>query len=123
VPEAVANFFIGHNIDVHGYDKSPWDDPEHFRDQYRKLSRRLNVVTGELEAKDEEIERLEGEQAQKMHEQRLELLETRQRLAEMERRYAEQTQTSASRFEELSKMVEEIRRERERELASSNKTS
>jgi hypothetical protein len=87
VPEAVANFFIGHNIDVHGYDKSPWDDPEHFRDQYRKLSRRLNIVTGELEAKDEEIERLEGEQAQKMQEQRLELLEAKQHIKEMESDY------------------------------------
>ena len=35
------------------HDPARWDDPEHFRDQYRKLSRRLNIVTGELEAKDE----------------------------------------------------------------------
>jgi hypothetical protein len=69
------------------------------------------------------LEKVQGEQAQKMQEQRLELIETKQRLAEMERRYVEQTQTSASKFDELSRMVEEIRRERERQLASSNNTS
>jgi hypothetical protein len=31
---AVAEFFIGHNIDSLGYDKSPWVYPEHFRAQY-----------------------------------------------------------------------------------------
>ena len=30
----VADFFIGHNIDDEGYDKTPWTSPEHFRDQY-----------------------------------------------------------------------------------------
>jgi hypothetical protein len=70
------------------------------------------------------LEKVQGEQAQKMQEQRLELIETRQHLAEVERKNAEQTQMSASRFEELWRMVEEMRRERERELASSShKTS
>ncbi|MDG6920952.1 MAG: hypothetical protein JRN59_05425 [Nitrososphaerota archaeon] len=34
VDQAVAEFFIGHSIDVLGYDKSPWVYPEHFRKQY-----------------------------------------------------------------------------------------
>lgn len=34
VDQAVAEFFIGHSIDVLGYDKSPWVYPEHFREQY-----------------------------------------------------------------------------------------
>ena len=29
----VADFFIGHNIDDEGYDKTPWTSPEHFRNQ------------------------------------------------------------------------------------------
>jgi len=34
VDGAVAEFFIGHEIDSLGYDKSPWAYPEHFREQY-----------------------------------------------------------------------------------------
>ena len=30
----VADFFIGHNIDEEGYDKSPWANTDFFRDQY-----------------------------------------------------------------------------------------
>jgi site-specific recombinase XerD len=37
VDAAVAEFFIGHSIDILGYDKSPWVYPEHFRKQYQLL--------------------------------------------------------------------------------------
>ena len=57
VPEAVANFFIGHDIDPHKYDKSPWDDPEHFKTQYGKLGRLLNLVSGQAELAREEQKR------------------------------------------------------------------
>lgn len=49
VPREVVEFFAGHNIDRMGYDKSPKNDPEHFRQQYAKLARFLNVVSGERE--------------------------------------------------------------------------
>ena len=42
----VADFFLGHNIDKFGYDKSPWNFPEHFREHYRKMSPFVNVLTG-----------------------------------------------------------------------------
>jgi hypothetical protein len=75
---AVVNFFVGHSIDRYGYDKSPWDDPEHFAEQYSKLSRYLNVVSGreellkeqydktlqeQLKARDKEIEDIKHQQA------------------------------------------------------------
>ena len=53
----MANFFIGHSIDRYGYDKSPWNDPDHFMEQYGKMSRWLNVVTGDFEEKEEHLRR------------------------------------------------------------------
>lgn len=51
VDMAVVNFFVGHSIDRFGYDKSPWDDDEHFRKEYAKVARFLNVISG----RDEQI--------------------------------------------------------------------
>ena len=45
--QAVAEFFIGHSIDVLGYDKSPWVYPEHFRKQYQLVE---PYVCGEEQA-------------------------------------------------------------------------
>jgi hypothetical protein len=59
---AVVNFFVGHSIDRYGYDKSPWDDPEHFAEQYSKLSRYLNVVSGREELLKEQYDRTPQEQ-------------------------------------------------------------
>jgi site-specific recombinase XerC len=62
VDQAIVNFFVGHNIDEYGYDKSPYDDPEHFRREYVKLSAYLNIITGkETVLKAEYERRLEGE--------------------------------------------------------------
>jgi hypothetical protein len=41
----VADFFLGHSIDKLGYDKNPWNFPEHFRVQYMKMSNFINVLT------------------------------------------------------------------------------
>jgi hypothetical protein len=75
---AVVNFFVGHNIDRYGYNQSPWDDPEHLAEQYSKLSRYLNMVSGreellkeqydrtlqeQLKARDKEIEDIKRQQA------------------------------------------------------------
>ena len=44
---AAANFFTGHSIDKLNYDKSPWDDEGHFRNEYLKIARPyLNPVSG-----------------------------------------------------------------------------
>jgi hypothetical protein len=43
----VANFFTGHDIDKLKYDKSPWDDPRYYREEYLKLARPyLNPISG-----------------------------------------------------------------------------
>jgi len=54
---AVVNFFVGHSIDRLGYDKSPWDHPEHFRAQYAKLTPYLNLISGTETRIKEETER------------------------------------------------------------------
>jgi hypothetical protein len=54
---AVANFFVGHDIDEYGYDKSPWDDPEYFRNEYSKVSPYLNIITNKEQMIKEQIER------------------------------------------------------------------
>ena len=55
VPREVVDFFAGHKIDVRGYDKSPKNDPEHFRDQYKKLAVYLNVLSGKEEKIRQEV--------------------------------------------------------------------
>ena len=57
VDMAVVNFFVGHSIDRFGYDKSPWDDPEHFGDQYSRLAKYLNVISGREEQIREEVKK------------------------------------------------------------------
>lgn len=66
VDVGVVNFFIGHPIDKYGYDKSPWDDVEHFRDRYSRLAKQLNVISGkEAILKEEYEKRLEKEIGEK----------------------------------------------------------
>jgi len=98
---AIANFFIGHSIDRYKYDKSPWDDPAHFEEQYKKLSRALNIVTGELEAKDEEIAKARRETEPKVTKLEHDCLE-------LEGRYREMQETQKTILEALqnSKVVE-----------------
>lgn len=61
----VANFLIGHSIDPYGYNKSPWDDPEHYRNEYIKIARPwLNPISSQIliakeEAKKETMNALE----------------------------------------------------------------
>jgi hypothetical protein len=55
----VADFFIGHNIDDEGYDKTPWTSPEHFRDQYLKVEALIcneERVSHSMEKKIQELE-------------------------------------------------------------------
>jgi hypothetical protein len=45
----VPRFLTGHSIDRLGYDKSPWDNPDYFRNEYMKLARPwLNPISGEV---------------------------------------------------------------------------
>ena len=80
----MANFFIGHNIDRHGYDKSPWNDPDHFMEQYGRMSRWLNVVTGDLEEKDQEIEKARKETGPKVTKLEHDYLELEGKYGEMQ---------------------------------------
>ena len=58
----VVNFFVGHNIDRYGYDKSPWDDPETFKGEYHKLAKHLNIISGrEVQIKDDYERRREDD--------------------------------------------------------------
>lgn len=45
----VAEFFMGHNIDKLGYDKSPWVYPQWFEDQYLMAEPWLNIVSEDPE--------------------------------------------------------------------------
>jgi hypothetical protein len=58
---AIPKFLTGHCIDDLGYDKSPLNDPEHFRSEYLKIARpALNPVSGRiLEVEREVTARLE----------------------------------------------------------------
>lgn len=69
-----ANFFVGHSIDKYGYDKSPWDDPEYYRNEYIKIARPwLNPLTGQaLKAREEALK-----EAYSAVEQRIRSLEER----------------------------------------------
>ncbi|MGH9920138.1 MAG: hypothetical protein ACRD6W_14890 [Nitrososphaerales archaeon] len=44
-PVAVQ-LFAGHEIDSLKYEKSPWDFPDYYRNEYDKLGPALNVLTG-----------------------------------------------------------------------------
>jgi hypothetical protein len=89
----VVNFFVGHSIDKYKYDKSPWDDPEHFREQYMLLSPYLNVISHKETLVRENIERSIGSRMRVIEEENRELKarglqsdEDRKRLADL---YAE----------------------------------
>jgi hypothetical protein len=101
VDTTIANFFIGHSIDRYKYDKSPWDDPAHFEEQCERLSRALNIVTGELEAKDEEIVKARRETEPKVTKLEHDYLE-------LEGRYREMQETQKTMLKALpnSKVVE-----------------
>lgn len=44
---AIPRFLTAHAIDRLQYDKSPWNDPDHFRSEYLKISRpALNPISG-----------------------------------------------------------------------------
>ncbi len=51
----VPEFLLAHDIDRLGYDKSPWDQPEYFRQEYLKIARPyLNPISGKaFEVRDE----------------------------------------------------------------------
>ncbi len=55
-----VEFFISHKMDRHGYNKSPWKDPEYFLEAYDKLAPWLNVLSC-----DPEKMKLENELKQK----------------------------------------------------------
>lgn len=49
VDVTVPKFLTGHNIDALRYDKSPRDNPEHFRGEYLKIARpHLNPMSGKV---------------------------------------------------------------------------
>ena len=53
----MVNFFVGHDIDVYVYDKSPWDDPDFFREEYGRLAPYLNVISQKETMMKEKVER------------------------------------------------------------------
>jgi hypothetical protein len=46
VNKVASEFFLGHNIDPLGYDKSPLYDEAWFKAEYAKLEPRLNLISG-----------------------------------------------------------------------------
>lgn len=58
VDVAVPKFLTGHSIDALRYDKSPRDNPEHFREEYLKIARPyLNPISGKVLEVRESLER------------------------------------------------------------------
>jgi integrase len=58
VDVAVPKYLTGHNIDTLHYDKSPRDNPDHFREEYLKLARPyLNPISGKVLEARESLER------------------------------------------------------------------
>jgi hypothetical protein len=45
----IAEFFMGHSLDQYGYDKSPYHNPEWFREQYMKAEPWLNILSDDPE--------------------------------------------------------------------------
>jgi len=45
VDPIASEFFLGHEIDKLGYDKSPKYDKEWFRNEYRKVVPKLNILS------------------------------------------------------------------------------
>jgi len=56
VDRAVVDFFAGHKFDDDEYD-NPWDNGDLFRDEYSKISKYLNLITGEKALLKEEYDR------------------------------------------------------------------
>jgi hypothetical protein len=69
----VANYFVGHSIDKYKYDKSPWDDPEHFKEQYMLLAPYLNIISQKETLVREKIERSIGGRMRVIEEENREL--------------------------------------------------
>lgn len=63
VDVAVPKYLTGHSIDTLHYDKSPRDNPDHFREEYLKLARpHLNPMSGKvLEAQESTERKLKAE--------------------------------------------------------------
>ena len=73
---AVVNFFVGHDIDRYGYDKSPWDDVDYFREQYSRLAPYLNVVSQKETMIREKVERGFGDRMKSLEEENRRQAET-----------------------------------------------
>jgi hypothetical protein len=76
-----AEFFVGHPLDKLGYDKSPWNDPDYFRQEYMKIARPLlNPLGGTVQEVKEDMERKTQVDFRSLQSQ---VAEMRKRLEEM----------------------------------------
>ena len=76
VDRAVVDFFAGHKFDDDAYD-SPWENPDLFREEYKKVERYLNLLSGAEERIRDEVEqdyRVKFEEIKKNQAKILELL-------------------------------------------------
>lgn len=80
VDKPVVDFLVGHDIDKDGYDKDPWDNPDWFRDQYAKLTKYLNLISGKESRMREEIK---GDYEKELESVKKELAENRQTMKEI----------------------------------------
>lgn len=83
----VAEFFMGHDIDQLGYDKSPWDHADWFEEQYLVAEPWLNIVSEDPERvpiRDHRKALREYEERNRRLRETLELFENRLRKLEAE---------------------------------------
>jgi integrase len=107
VPSPVINFFVGHSIDKLGYDKSPKNDENHYRQMYSRLAPFLNLVSGkEQKLKAEYDQRLVGEVQARDNE-----------IADLKAEVARLKKSQETQNETVQALLEEIRAERQKELS------
>lgn len=93
-----GQFITANKIDSYHYNKSPWKDPEHFRDLYAKMAPWLNLISCDPEKVTLKSELAQTREARNRAENDLYLAN---------QRLAEKNSISESRIKELEQRVEE----------------
>ena len=123
VDEPVTECFLGYSIDRYGYDKSPWSNPEFYREEYQKMRVFLAVLLSdpeksnlreELDKASKEREALANEydvKSKRLEEEIASILEEQGIRNEVLQRYLSKRTSRA-----LAEFVDEVRKEREKQL-------
>ena len=122
VDEPVIEFFLGHSIDRYGYDKSPWSNPEFYREQYQKMRVFLNVLSSDPEKVNlkEELDKASKERESLANEYYVKSKRLEEEIASIReqqevRDQALQLYLSKPTRRPLSSFIDDVRKEREKQ--------